>query len=283
MDPSTDALPMTASLASDASQPVEIFDSNAALHMAVVDRVLMASLGDDWDSSGVYVLLDPPDPDGNYGAYVGKASGLRSRMKGHVRGKENWVRAILIARDTTHGWHSAQVGWLEGHLHDTLEGATMASLSNLNRPQDESLPTYERASLASAVDPILAVMRMIGYSPDTADEETDNTVASSTPRRHYSMSIKKLIDSGYLEAGEGVSSTKPAWPGSGKIAPNGNVQADGRMFTSPSGAGSHVRGGKATNGWAFWAVDRNGASVPLATIRARYLKQQDSDQQAKDI
>ncbi len=128
-----DVLPVTALLASEPGQPVIVFDGNAALRMAIVDRGSVLALDDVWDAPGVYLLLDPVAPDGSYGLYVGKApAGLRHRLRQHARKKEHWVRALLVMRDTTHGWHSAQVGWLEGRLHDVLEGATLASSSNAN-------------------------------------------------------------------------------------------------------------------------------------------------------
>ena len=59
------------------------------------------------------------------------------------------------------------------------------------------------------------------------------------------------------------------------VGDDGSVTVEGQRFTSPSSAGSFVRDGKATNGWAFWAVERDGSKVPLATVRARYLRRQD--------
>lgn len=58
-------------------------------------------------------------------------------------------------------------------------------------------------------------------------------------------------------------------------------------FTSPSGAGSFVRGGKATNGWAFWTVDTEpakpakpakAASAPKPRQRKTPESPQDSNQ-----
>lgn len=56
------------------------------------------------------------------------------------------------------------------------------------------------------------------------------------------------------------------------VGGDGVLTVDGQRFATPSAAGSYVRGGKATNGWAFWAVERDRTTVPLATVRARYLR-----------
>ena len=144
-----DALTVTALLASEPDAPVIVYDSNAALKIAIVDRRSLGLLDEEWEASGVYLLLDPVTFDGAYGVYVGMApSGLRNRVRQHAsasRGKDHWARAILIRRDTTHGWHSAQVGWLEGRLCDQIDGASLATLSNQVRPDDEALPLHDRA------------------------------------------------------------------------------------------------------------------------------------------
>lgn len=270
-----DALPVTALLATQPGVPVTVFDSNAALRMAVVDRASLAGLDDVWDAPGVYILLDPPGADGTYGAYVGKApSGVRGRLREHAsrRGRESWTRAITVVRDTTHGWHSGQVGWLEGRLYALLEGAAAATLNNGNRPQDETVPPYDRAALETAVEPIAALMRLLGFPPDAEDDvPTATTSRRRTPKQHP-VTLHNLLASGALVAGETLMSTKKAYPASARIKGDGTINVDGQTFASPSAAGSHVRGG-ATNGWEFWAVERDGTTVPLATIRARHPEQ----------
>lgn len=99
----------------------------------------------------MYVLLDRHEPDGTWGAYVGKApAGVRSRLLTHVAKKEHWNRALLVSRDTTFGFNSAQVGRLEGRLYDLLKAAGDVSLHNGLRPSDETLPPHERLALVAA-------------------------------------------------------------------------------------------------------------------------------------
>jgi hypothetical protein len=289
-----DALPVTALLASEPGVPVVVFDSNAALRMAVVDRQSVHGLDESWDAPGVYLLLDPVALDGVYGVYVGKApAGLRTRLKQHLKGKDHWARALLVVRDTTHGWHSAQVGWLEGRLYDLLDGASLAHLSNGNRPQDETLPAYDRSALEAAVEPIAAVMRFLGCSPDVLPDAAEQDVpeddadapippgAVAARRRsivmpsgkaYYGVSLLKLMESGDLSAGEVLHSTQRSAPARARLNAGGTLSVEGETFESPSSAGRHVLDGKAINGWAFWAVERDGTTVPLATVRARYLR-----------
>ncbi|MEU9838436.1 hypothetical protein AB0C69_04345, partial [Actinomadura sp. NPDC048032] len=122
-------------------KPIEVHIEHPALRVAIVEREGARSLGSGWDVPGVYILLDPPAPDGAWGVYVGKApAGIRSRLSAHLSQKDHWSRAVLVRRDTEHGFHSAQVGWLEGRLYDLLHTATNARLHNMRRPVDETLP-----------------------------------------------------------------------------------------------------------------------------------------------
>lgn len=274
-----DTLPVTALLATEPGAPVVVLDGNAALRMAIVDRASMSRLDDEWDKPGVYLLLDPVQLDGSYDVYVGKApAGLRHRLRQHRRSKDHWARALLVIRDTTYGWDSAQVGWLEGRLYDMLDGATLATLSNGNRPQDETVRPYDRAALEAATQPIAAVLRLLGCSPDTFDDDANAPAeASQRTQRHYGVSLADLIRAGDLTPGEKLTSTYPSYPATATLQRDGSITYDDERHSSPSAAGCAVRGGKATNGWSFWAVERDGSSVELATIRARYLRRNDGD------
>ena len=95
-------------------------------------------------------------------------------------------------------------------------------------------------------------------------------------KRQYAVTLLDLVESGDLQAGERLSSTQRSAPATAIVNADGTLTHDGTTHTSPSAAGSAVRGGKATNGWIFWAAEREGSAVPLATIRARYLRRMDA-------
>ena len=297
MEDDVNALPVTALLATAPGFPVTLLDGNAALRMAVVDRTSMSALGEQWDKPGIYLLLDPVQLDGTYEVYVGKApSGLRARLRQHRLQKEHWSRALLVIRDTTYGWDSAEIGWLEGRLYDLLDGASHATLSNGNRPRDETVRSYDRAALEAATEPIAAVLRLLGCSPDALGDpdhgdlapddeyvEPEPAAASSVTRsrqragdtrRVYGVSVRQLIEAGDLTAGERLRSTQRSAPATASLVEDGDVMVDGERFGSLSAAGRHVLGGTEVNGWTFWAVERDGSSVPLTTVRARYRRRQ---------
>lgn len=269
-----DALTMTVLAPLDPGIPTVVFDGNAALRLAIIDRRSLFALDGTWDQPGVYVLLGPVSEDGSFSAYVGKApAGLRSRLSEHAskRGRDWWSRALLVVRDTTHGWHSGQVGWLEGRLFDLLDGASLARLDNGQRPKDESIPAYDRAALEAAVEPVAAMLRLLGYAPDALDEATPAAPSARRGRTTYALSVADLIGRGDLLPGERLVTTRSTLPGEAILNADGSVTMGGAVHPTLSAAGAALRGG-AVNGWELWAVEREGARVPLAAIRARAMR-----------
>lgn len=141
--------------------------------MVVVKKESLAAVGEFWVRGGVYLLLGHAADPEHFTAYVGKApSGLISRVASHVRNREEpWHRALLIASVRPDGLDSAAIGWLEGRLYDLLDLASAAHLTNRNRPRDESLQAYDRQVLEQFVAPVAAVLRALGYSPDSPDQQ----------------------------------------------------------------------------------------------------------------
>lgn len=273
------SLPITTLLPETAADPVVLFDQHAALRFAIVERDHTLRISaEEWDRPGVYILLDPPAADGSWGCYVGKApAGIRTRLRDHLRNKDHWRRAVLIQRDTTFGFNSAQVAWLEGRLYDLLDAAEDARPHNGNRPSDETLPAFERASLENAVLPISRILRLIGYDPATADDTgTVSTTTKSTRTSRFSgITLKNVIDAGHLAPGATVVSTNSVWPAKAQVNADGTITVNGTPHPTPSAAATAVKGG-AANGWDFWAADDTTGKTTLATLRARYADARDA-------
>lgn len=278
-DATQEALPITTLLPDSAAEAIILFDSHAALRFALVERDAAHLIGEGWDRPGNYILLDLPGPDGEWGCYIGKApAGVRSRLMSHLRTKDHWRRALLIQRDTTHGFNSAQVAWLEGRLYDLLDAAEDARLHNGNRPSDETLPSFERAALEACVLPVQRILRLIGYDPATADDTgtVSTVVRARRTSRFYGITLKQVMEGGLLGAGATVVSTNGAWPASGVVTATGGIEVNGTKYDAPSAAASAVKGGGAANGWDFWATEDTTGKTTLATLRARYVDQRDA-------
>lgn len=271
--PIQEALPITVLLPEASSQPVMIYESSAALRIAIVERDAVQMLGAEWDQPGNYILLDLPAEDGSWGAYVGKApGGIRTRLLSHLRTKDYWRRAVLVERDTTHGFNSAQVGWLEGRLYDLLDAAEDARLHNGNRPSDETLPSFERAVLEAIVVPVSRVLRLIGYDPATPDDTGSVSTTTRTRRtsRFYGITVKQIVEAGFLHPDAVLVSTNAEWPATARLLGDGRIDLGGNVYDTPSAATLAVTG-HAENGWTFWAVEDGAGKTRLATHRARFL------------
>ncbi|CAN5304921.1 hypothetical protein BH09ACT11_BH09ACT11_12550 [soil metagenome] len=273
-DPRADLLPLTVLIPETAADPVVVFDQSAALRFAIVERASVPMLAAEWDEPGNYLLLDAQGADGRWGVYVGKAApgGVRTRLLAHLRSKEHWSRAVIIQRDTTYGFNSAQVGWLEGRLHDLMVAAVDADLHNGNRPSDETLPPFDRAMLEACVLPVRRLLRLIGHDP-AAEDDSSTAVdprRSRQPRnkKFHGVKLSSMIGAGVLVPGTRLVSTNGAWPATAVITDAG-LDWEGRQFDSPSGAAMAIKGGPA-NGWEFWAIETESGRLPLSTLRARY-------------
>jgi hypothetical protein len=249
-------------------EPLVIHVRSEALTMAVVNRDSVANLDAEWDKIGVYVLLWPIAADGSYTAYVGKVgqSTLRKRLYQHDRSKEGWTRALLVRRDTSDGFNSAETGWLEGRITDVLALAPLAT--PINRPdKDESLPQYEREALDRAIRPIAAVMRVLGASPDTPDQAPP--VKTRRRPRTYSETLSDLIEGGFLHVGARLRSLYTGTDAAATVVDGGKLEVSGTVFDTPSGAAVHLRG-RETNGWDFWgAPSGDGSLIALSELRRR--------------
>lgn len=263
--PSADALKMTCLVTESPAEPILIYDEAAALVMAVVDRAVAHAMPKEWDAHGVYLLLDPIEPDGTWGCYVGQAvqPGLRSRLQIHLKEKDHWSRALLIARDTTLGWNSAQIGWLEGRLYDFLRIIEAVKLNNKNRPSDNTLPSFERTALEECVTATARVLRLLGFDTSIPGDEPSATIRR--PKSFYGSTLKDLVDAGILREGSQLVSLMPTWPATAVVNADGTMTVNGETFDKPSPAANFV--GASANGWRFWGVEDENGRSPLALLR----------------
>lgn len=264
-----DRLPFTC-LVPDGPGVIDIYDQTAALRVAVVERDDVNWLSDEWDVPGAYLLLDRPHADGTWSAYVGKApAGLKSRVASHVKHRDTWCRAVLLQRDTTHGFNSAHAAWLEGRLHDLVGASALGSLSNQQRPGDDTLAPYDRQMLETTIDPIARVLRLIGYETAPPGDELVKPRGRRAPTR-YGTTVADLLSTGLLTPGTRLVSTYASASADATVNADGTITWDGHSYATPSAAGCAVREGRATNGWAFWAIETATGKVTLATLRARH-------------
>jgi hypothetical protein len=268
---STDSLPFTIVVPEVGSGIVEVIDQFASLKMAIVDRLDVPLLSEEWNSAGVYLLLDRHDSEGNWGCYVGKApGGIRARMEDHVRKKDHWYRAILIRRDNTYGFNSAHTGFLEGCLYNVMHDSEFGELHNSNKPSDETLPPYERKMLEQVVLPVRRILQLIGHDPSSPGEVPISPKSKRT-NRVFGVTVEEIIRAGLLDVGAVLTSTNGVWPATCRVLDGGSIEYNGTTFPTPSAAAVAVKSGPA-NGWEFWAIQTPTGLRTLASMRTELME-----------
>jgi len=275
--------PLVLHLPHEVHAPIEIETGFAGLRMVYLPKSRISMLTPEWDARGAYVLLGPSEDAGCYWARVGKSSPgkLRQRVGWHVRNTKTWDRALLIASTVGNGFNSAQAGYLEGRLTEILDAAPAAQVHAKRRDKDDTLEDWQQAELEPGLQVVTAVMRLIGYPPDTLDQQEDGDRPPGTKRSRSETSVADLIEAKLIKPG---TSLRARWGGYGEkaeVQADGNLVVEGSSFTSPSGAAKHVTG-RATNGWDFWVVPSGDGSLrPLATLRER-LDENGGDGRTRD-
>ncbi|MFE0072567.1 hypothetical protein ACFWYW_27330 [Nonomuraea sp. NPDC059023] len=128
---------------------------------------------------GAYILLDRPDSEGRWGAYVGKATnpGLRNRVQQQFKNRDHWYRVLVIRYESNDDekLNSTEAGRLEGEIYYCLDSAETVDLHNRNRPQDATLSIDDEASLRDYMIPIESTLRLIGHSLQPQRSEVSPT------------------------------------------------------------------------------------------------------------
>lgn len=266
------------------TEPMEVKVAHSGLRMVLVSRESIGLLDESWRVLGVYFLLgaaeDPESNPDHYRAYVGEVgkSSLVQRVKQHAAQKDWWSRALLIA-SASDEFNSAEIGWLEGRLYDVLNNAITCELKNGNRPGDESLSLRERGVLERYVEPIMAALRALGTSPDTADQKPVATGRKKPTR--YSESVSDLIEAGLLKPETILQPLRKGITQTAQVLSDGRLDLGGVTYESLSGAAKAVAGTVAEAGWDFWgAPSGSGGFVPLSELRQR-LRENGSTPKAK--
>ncbi|MCZ2826090.1 MULTISPECIES: DUF2924 domain-containing protein [unclassified Modestobacter] len=249
-------------------EPLLIDLPGANLDFAVITRESLGGLDESWSVPGTYVLLDPTDASGRTGVYVGKApGGLTTRIRQHVRVREEWRRALLIRRPYQ-GFNSAEVGWLEGRLYDVLNSAARIAPGNGNRPSDETLAPWQRQQLEAIIGPVLGVLRALGLDPDTPDQQAPQLDPKpATPRARHEANLTDLLQAGLISDGSVLHPTTSSYEGSATVMADGTLTVHGQPHASLSSAGKAITG-HSVNGWEFWGLlSGSGELVPMTSLR----------------
>lgn len=269
--------PVNVQIPSDPEAPVIADFVEHALRVAYVERSHLGSLpAGDWDSPGVYVLITS---DGSNQVYVGQARRLRSRLLQHnVKEKLPWRRAVAVKRDTTDGFNTAEIGYLEGRVSAEINALEKITVVEGQTSGDETLPKHMMISLDSFVKSILGALRLAGIditrsNPQTQVEDQPEPGIQPFGRQNIQVSISDLVSSGLLQAGTVLYLSQGGTEAQGSVTTDGEIIVKGVTYRSPSTAAKNALGLQSSNGWTTWKVG-NPNGVTLDSLRKEWLKQQ---------
>lgn len=273
--------PVNVQIPSDTEAPIIADFVEHALRVAYFDRQHWVSLpSSDWDAPGVYVLMTS---DGSNRVYVGQARKLRTRLQQHNnKEKLPWRRALAVKRDTTAGFNTAEIGYLEGRIAAELNALPQITVIEGQTSGDETLPKHMMISLDAFVKSILGALRLAGLdisrsNPQTeAEDEQPAFTPSSSARPSKVVTVADLVSSGLLQAGHALFLSQAGREAEGSVTADGEIIVRGVSYKSPSGAAKIVLDGQASNGWATWKVGSPSGS-PLDALRQQWLAQQASE------
>jgi hypothetical protein len=245
------------------------FVSHALRVAYVVRRDVGRLAGDEWAVPGIYVLLTD---DGSRHLYVGQAVNLRKRLLQHrARPRLAWARAVAIKRDTSHGFNSAEIGYLEGRVAAEVAAIPGVTVIEGKRDQDTTLPPHMLLSLDELLSSVLAALRLSGVDTHKEADEPEGKALPSASRKSRAAkngTVADLLAAGLLRAGTRVHLSQGGRTASGTVTTSGEVIVEGVAYASPSKAAQQALGGQSSNGWITWHVgDLRGPT--LAALRER--------------
>ena len=270
--------PVNVQIPSDTEAPIIADFVEHALRVAYFDRQHWASLpASDWDEPGVYVLMTA---DGSNRVYVGQARKLRGRLQQHNnKEKLPWRRALAVKRDTTAGFNTAEIGYLEGRIAAELNALHQITVIEGQTSGDETLPKHMMISLDAFVKSILGALRLAGLdisrsNPQTLTEDEQPSPAPVPSNRpNKTVTVADLVSSGLLQAGHALFLSQADREAEGSVTADGEIIVRGVSYKSPSRAAKIVLDGQASNGWMTWKVGSQ-SGPPLDTLRQQWLMQQ---------
>ncbi|WP_146607226.1 hypothetical protein [Spongiactinospora gelatinilytica] len=264
---------LTTLIPADLNAPLEISIGHSVVGMAIAERAHLSRLDVTWDVPGAYLLLDRPDSQGRWGAYVGKSSlpGLRTRVRQQLRTRGHWYRALLVRREGGASLHSGETGWLEGKLYDILHDSPQVDLHNGNRPRDLSISIDDQRNMLSYVPPVLCALRLIGHGVATGPTSRPATAERSRSRpggrrMRSATTLADLVAAGLIQPGARLISSSPSYPAEAVLGADGWIRYGQQPHLKPTTAACAVTG-TSVNGWDFWQVQTPNGLVKLKELR----------------
>lgn len=262
-------IPVNVQVPADTAAPVLADLPVQALRVAYVARPDLERLPEsDWGVPGIYVLLSE---DGSGQVYVGQAVHLRKRLLQHrSKQKLDWRRAVAMQRDTSHGFNSAEIGYLEGRLAAEIGAIRGVQVIEGLKSLDTTLPQHHMLALDALLPGVFAALRLAGMDLAKDADVPEEKGAVGGPTRLHAVipgTVADLVAAGLLRAGAELHLSQGGRTGRATVTTSGELIVDGVAYASPSKAAATALGLRSSNGWTTWHLD-DLSGPTLAQLRA---------------
>lgn len=164
-----------------------------------------------------------------------------------------------MARDTTNGFNTAEVGYLEGRWADQVDRLPSMHLKAGKRDKDTTLPDNHLLQLDQFIPTLMAGLRLAGVN--TAEAEVPSRAKTKKGYTHHGASVTDLLASGMLRTGQELTYTRKGETRVAKVTSDGSLIVAGTAYSSPSNAAiAAFEDLKSVNGWWAWRTS-DGASL----------------------
>lgn len=276
---SSQVIPVNVQVPGLATAPVVADFVEHALRVAYVNRRDVKHLPEaEWAAPGVYVLLTG---DGSGQVYIGQAVSLRQRLQQHAgKPRLGWQRAVAIKRDTSHGFNSAEIGYLEGRLSSEIAAIPGVVVVEGLKSQDNTLPPHLMLSLDALLVSMMAALRLAGVDTfkDADLPEEGSRRGNGTSKTHTVINgtVADLLAAGLLRAGAELVLSQGGRTATASVSTSGELVVAGVAYRSPSRASATALGMQSSNGWTTWHVGSMSGPT-LAQLRAQ-LPESENDE-----
>ena len=222
---------------------------------------------EEFEKTGVYLLLGPTTDSALPKAYIGEGDPMRPRLEQHAAKKDFWTTAILfLSKDEN--LNKAHVQYLEARLCQLANEAKRCELENGNTPQLPSLSQEDVAEVEGFLDEMLLCFPVLGVT--IFEKPADPTASAllffikvgNVDAVGYESAQGFVVRAG-SEANAEESNSAENWlrqsrhglKQNGILVPQGNklVLTQDYTFNSPSAASTALLG-RNDNGRVSWCT-----------------------------
>lgn len=233
----------------------------------VTPRALMAEAKtrQEFDRTGVYILVGPPMESGLPRVYVGEGDPIKQRLDQHASKKDFWQTCIAFTSKDDN-LNKAHVQYLESRLITLATHAKRCVLDNGNAP---TLPSLSEADVADAEGflaemmlcfPVLGLSVFSAAAPFQKSAKllfiTSKGIKAQGMETHDGFVVREgsgAVKDELPSCHTYMKELRTALIGNGVLKPSGDsfVFAQDYAFASPSTAAGVIQG-RATNGRVDW-------------------------------